>query len=158
MIIFVRYLMSLTGAIKQESCRHHCQQDSLSKTEPKIYLVISIYAISIVTWISLITFFKKTKSYYMNNAAKWTVLYLLLSSCLLLCSFLCGFIAEPAIHCHNLRAKSMSKNNMSWLSDVYIEYARNRWCGKWGKNVETFPKKLGNVSIIFISKIARNYC
>ena len=35
MIIFVRYLMSLTGAIKQESCRHHCQQDSLSKTEPK---------------------------------------------------------------------------------------------------------------------------
>lgn len=34
MIIFVRYLMSLTGAIKQESCRHHCQQDSLSKTGP----------------------------------------------------------------------------------------------------------------------------
>ena len=29
MIIFVRYLMSLTGAIKQESCRHHCQQDSI---------------------------------------------------------------------------------------------------------------------------------
>ena len=47
---------------------------------------------------------------------------------------------------------------MSLLSGVYIEYARNRWCGKWGKNVETFPKKLGNVSIIFISKIARNYC
>ena len=35
MIIFVRYLMSLTGAIKQESCRHHCLQDSLSKTGPK---------------------------------------------------------------------------------------------------------------------------
>ena len=34
MIIFVRYLMSLTGAIKQESCRHHCLQDSLSKTGP----------------------------------------------------------------------------------------------------------------------------
>ena len=32
-----------------ESCWHYCQQDSLSKTEPKIYLVISIYAISIVT-------------------------------------------------------------------------------------------------------------
>ena len=32
MIIFVRYLMSLTGSIEQESCRHHCQQDSLSKT------------------------------------------------------------------------------------------------------------------------------
>ena len=57
---------------------------------------------------------------------------------------LCGFIIEPAIHNHNLRAKSMSKNDMSWLSGVYIEYAKNRWCGKWGKNVETFPKKLGN--------------
>lgn len=31
MIIFVRYLMSLTGAIKQESCRHHSRQDSLFK-------------------------------------------------------------------------------------------------------------------------------
>lgn len=32
---------------------------------------------------------------------------------MLLTYFLCGFIVEPAIHCHNLRAKSMSKNNMS---------------------------------------------
>ena len=32
---------------------------------------------------------------------------------MLLTYFLCGFIAEPAIHCHNLRAKSMSKNNIS---------------------------------------------
>lgn len=31
MIIFVRYLMSLTGAIKQKSCRHHSRQDSLFK-------------------------------------------------------------------------------------------------------------------------------
>ena len=28
-------LDEFTGGIKQESCRHHCQQDSLSKTEPK---------------------------------------------------------------------------------------------------------------------------
>ena len=28
---------------------------------------------------------------------------------MLLTYFLCGFIVEPAIHCHNLRAKSMRK-------------------------------------------------
>ncbi len=32
---------------------------------------------------------------------------------MLLTYFLCGFVVEPAIHSHNLRAKSMSKNNMS---------------------------------------------
>ena len=90
----------------------------------------------------------------MNNAAKWTVLNLLLGSCLLLC----GFFAEPAIHSHNLRAKKMNEINVRWLSGVYVFYAKSGWCGKWGKNVETFPTKLGNASIVFISKIARNYC
>ena len=32
---------------------------------------------------------------------------------MLLTFFLCGFVVEPAIHSHNRRAKSMSKNNMS---------------------------------------------
>lgn len=32
---------------------------------------------------------------------------------MLLTYFLCRFVVEPAIHSHNLRAKSMSKNNMS---------------------------------------------
>ena len=32
---------------------------------------------------------------------------------MLLTYFLCGFIIEPAIHNHNLRAKSMSKNDIS---------------------------------------------
>ena len=32
---------------------------------------------------------------------------------MLLTFFLCGFIIEPAIHCHNLRAKKKSKNDMS---------------------------------------------
>lgn len=32
---------------------------------------------------------------------------------MLLTYVLCGFVVEPAIHSHNLRAKSMSKNDMS---------------------------------------------
>ena len=64
---------------------------------------------------------------------------------MLLTYFLCGFIVEPAIHSHNLRAKKNGKNDMSWLSDDYALYTKNRWCGKWGKYVETFPEKLGNV-------------
>lgn len=31
---------------------------------------------------------------------------------MLLTFFLCGFIVEPAIHSHNLRAKKMCENNM----------------------------------------------
>ena len=32
---------------------------------------------------------------------------------MLLTYCLCGFVVEPAIHSRNLRAKKMSKNNMS---------------------------------------------
>ena len=32
---------------------------------------------------------------------------------MLLTFFLCGFIVEPAIHSHNLRAKKKGKNDMS---------------------------------------------
>lgn len=31
---------------------------------------------------------------------------------MLLTYFLCGFVVEPAIHSHNLRAKKMGKNNV----------------------------------------------
>ena len=31
---------------------------------------------------------------------------------MLLTFFLCGFIVEPVIHSHNLRAKKMCENNM----------------------------------------------
>ena len=31
---------------------------------------------------------------------------------MLLTYFLCGFIVEPAIHSHNLRAKKAGKNNV----------------------------------------------
>ena len=32
---------------------------------------------------------------------------------MLLTFFHCGFIVEPAIHSHNLRAKKMGENNMN---------------------------------------------
>ena len=31
---------------------------------------------------------------------------------MLLTYFLCGFVVEPAIHSHNLRAQKMGKNNV----------------------------------------------
>ena len=87
---------------------------------------------------------------------------LLLLSCLLLCRILsdslwldrsanfclmlltyflfCGFIVEPAIHSHNLRAKKKSGNDMRWLLGDYALCTKSRWRGKWGKYVETFPK------------------
>ena len=75
---------------------------------------------------------------------KWAQL-LLFNVTYFLIFFLCGFIAEPAIHSHNLRAKKKCENDMCWLSDVYVLCAKRVWCGKWGKYVETFPEKLGNV-------------
>ena len=64
---------------------------------------------------------------------------------MLLTYFLCGFIVEPAIHSHNLRAKKKSGNNICWLSGDYALCIKSRWCGKWGKYVKTFRKKLGNL-------------
>ena len=52
--------------------------------------------------------------------------------CLMLLTFFlfCGFIIEPAIHSHNLRTKKKMKNDMYWLSNVYVLCVKSRWCGK----------------------------
>ena len=67
--------------------------------------------------------------------------------CLMLLTFFlfCGFIIEPAIHSHNLRAKKNRENDMCWLSGVYVLCTKRVWWGKWGKCVETFRKKFGNL-------------
>ena len=65
--------------------------------------------------------------------------------CLMLLTYFlfCGFIVEPAIHSHNLRAKKKGRNDICWLSDDYALYAKSWWCGKWGKYVKTFLKSWG---------------
>ena len=58
------------GDNNAESCRHHCQQDSLSKTEPKI-LPCNFYLCNIYCNLNKSNYlFKKLNPNYMNNAAK----------------------------------------------------------------------------------------
>ena len=80
------------GDNNTESCRHHCQQDSLQKPNLKFYLVISIYAIFIETWISLITFFKKL------NPIIWITLqnelFFIFYSAVVCCSVACCWVVS----------------------------------------------------------------
>ena len=80
--------------------------------------------------------------------------------------FRCGFIIEPAIHYHKMRARKwQTYQPYLIISHLAFSCKKNKVCGKWGMSGEKFHRKMGipfQITSIFpknyakISRIAKN--
>lgn len=67
--------------------------------------------------------------------------------------FRCGFMIEPAIHYHKMRARKWANRLLHLIiNHLSFLYQKNREWGKWGMSGEKIHKKMGiQFQITFIS-------